>query len=331
MERKVIIIHHNDMDGIFSGALIYDYEKNINKTDWIKCIEVDYTMDLHQTIGEDILSLEDIIVYFVDYSFSKKENINIISTILNNRSAVIWIDHHKSSEDLLEKLPVDITGASRFEHSINTKYCAAVLCYEWINKIVNNKRMLNIVDSWDTWKHNQSNDREFNEGFRSMHYTAEQFGEFIGSLLVFENKEEDFINNCLSKGKDICSYLDENNGVLCETNGFEFNIEYFGKTFKCFGLCQYGNSLVFGDRINKYDIVVLIRFNGDQFVYSLYSNKDYVECNQIASDLGTFDGLGGGGHKGAAGFQAYENIIYKDNTLVIYKSLFRKKIKVKVK
>ena len=35
MERKVVIVHHNDMDGIFSGAIIYDYEKNINKTDWI--------------------------------------------------------------------------------------------------------------------------------------------------------------------------------------------------------------------------------------------------------------------------------------------------------
>ena len=56
MERKVVIVHHNDMDGIFSGAIIYDYEKNINKTDWIKCIKVDYTMDLQEAIGEDILS-----------------------------------------------------------------------------------------------------------------------------------------------------------------------------------------------------------------------------------------------------------------------------------
>ena len=52
MERKVVIVHHNDMDGIFSGAIIYDYEKNINKTNWIKCIKVDYTMDLQEAIGE---------------------------------------------------------------------------------------------------------------------------------------------------------------------------------------------------------------------------------------------------------------------------------------
>ena len=31
MERKVVIVHHNDMDGIFSGAIIYDYEKNIKQ------------------------------------------------------------------------------------------------------------------------------------------------------------------------------------------------------------------------------------------------------------------------------------------------------------
>ena len=329
MERKVVIVHHNDMDGIFSGAIIYDYEKNINKADWIKCIKVDYTMDLYEAIGEDIYTLEDIIVYFVDYSFSKKENIDIISTILNNRSKVIWIDHHSSSKELLESLPEEITKNANFDANINTEYCATVLCYEWAHKTKNNKAILNLVDSWDSWKHNVDNDREFNEGFRSFHYSAEDFGELIGIILVFEEKETNFINDCISKGTTICNYLDENNEQLCKSNGFEFNIDYFGTKYTCFGLCQYGNSLVFGDRINEYDIVVLMRFNGDQFVYSLYSNKDEIECNKIASDLGTFDSLGGGGHKGAAGFQTYDNIFFKDTTVKVYKSLIGNKTKIK--
>ena len=35
MERKVLIIHHDDMDGKLSGALIYNYEKEaINQFNW---------------------------------------------------------------------------------------------------------------------------------------------------------------------------------------------------------------------------------------------------------------------------------------------------------
>lgn len=325
MENKAIIVHHNDMDGIFSGALIYDYEKNKNKTDWVKCIEVDYTINLNDILKEDV-SLNDLTVYFVDYSFSKKENVDVVNKILNNGNKVVWIDHHKSSENVFYEMP---DNNENIVCIVNTEYCAAVLCYEYITSLKNDKNILKYVNSWDIWKHDMINDREFKEGFTDNHYTAESFGEIIGGLLEDENKEQEFIYECISKGKSICNYLDDNNESLCKSNGFEFRIDYFGKEIKCFALNQYGNSTVFGNRINEYDIVVLIKFNGDQFVYSLYSNKDEIDCSEIASALGTFDGLGGGGHKGAAGFQVYENIIYKDNTLKIYKSFGKTKVKVK--
>ena len=134
----------------------------------------------------------------------------------------------------------------------------------------------------------------------------------------------------ISAGKGICTYVDTNNMALLSKNGFEFNIDYFGKVYKCLAIFQYGNSMVFGDKINDYDIVSLIRFNGSQYVYSLYSNKDDIDCSEIASTLGTIDGLGGGGHPGAAGFQAYSNIMHKDAIITVAKSLFGKtKINVK--
>ena len=330
MERKVVIVHHNDMDGIFSGALVYDHEKNVQKADWIKCIEVDYTDNLTTKIGTDILFMENIIVYFVDYSFSKKENTEVISTILNHNSNVIWIDHHATSKKLLDELSTEITDNDKFKAIINTEYCGTVLCYEYLNNIKNNKKILNLVDSWDCWKHNMDNDREFNEGFRNMHYTAEYFGEFIGKAMVFEDKEENYINDWINKGTVICSYLDSNNEALCKSNGFEFTIDYFGTKYNCFGLFQYGNSTVFGDKINQYDIVSLIKFNGEQYVYSLYTTNSDINCSEIASTLGTIDGLGGGGHPGAAGFQAYSNIMHKDAIITVAKSLFGKtKINVK--
>ena len=327
MERKVLIIHHDDMDGKFSGALIYNYEKN---ADWIKCIEVDYTMNLVDIIDEDILTLEGLIVYFVDYSFSKKENVDIILSILDNNGQVVWIDHHVSSEKTLALLPSEISNNNNFKAIVNTKYCATVLCYEYVSGTRNHKKVFNLVDSWDCWKHNIPEDRFFNEGFRSMHYFVEELGNIIGDILKNKDAEDHFINKMISAGKGICTYVDTNNMALLSKNGFEFNIDYFGKVYKCLAIFQYGNSMVFGDKINDYDIVSLIRFNGSQYVYSLYSNKDDIDCSKVAATLGTFSRLGGGGHKGAAGFQTYENIMYKNCVVHAYKSLFLKKIKIKI-
>ena len=330
MERKVLIIHHNDMDGKFSGALIYNYEKNKKNADWIKCIEVDYTMNLVNIIDEDILALEGLIVYFVDYSFSKKENTDIILSILDNNGRVVWIDHHVSSKNVLASLPDEICNDNRFKVIIDTKYCATVLCYEYTSTIKNDKAFLNLVDSWDCWKHTVPDDRFFNEGFRSMHYLVEELGDIVGDILKNKDAEDRFINKMIDAGKEICTYIDTNNMELLSRYGFEFNINYFGNIYKCLALFQYGNSMVFGDKINDYDIVSLIRFNGSQFVYSLYSNKDNIDCSKIATTLGTFSKLGGGGHKGAAGFQTYENIMYENCVIHVYKSLFSKKIKIKI-
>ena len=241
MERKVLIIHHDDMDGKFSGALIYNYEKN---ADWIKCIEVDYTMNLVDIIDEDILTLEGLIVYFVDYSFSKKENVDIILSILDNNGQVVWIDHHVSSKNVLASLPDEICNDNRFKAIINTKYCATVLCYEYVSGTRNHKKVFNLVDSWDCWKHNIPEDRFFNEGFRSMHYFVEELGNIIGDILKNKDAEDHFINKMISAGKGICTYVDTNNMALLSKNGFEFNIDYFGKVYKCLAIFQDRKSVV---------------------------------------------------------------------------------------
>ena len=199
MERKVLIIHHNDMDGKFSGALIYNYEKNKKNADWIKCIEVDYTMNLVNIIDEDILTLEGLVVYFVDYSFSKKENTDIILSILDNNGRVVWIDHHVSSKNVLASLPDEICNDNRFKVIIDTKYCATVLCYEYTSTIKNDKAFLNLVDSWDCWKHTVPDDRFFNEGFRSMHYFVEELGDIVGDILKNKDAEDRFINKMIDE------------------------------------------------------------------------------------------------------------------------------------
>lgn len=62
-----------------------------------------------------------------------------------------------------------------------------------------------------------------------------------------------------------------------------------------------GNSLVF-DSVDSdtYDIMSVFFFDGKQYTVSLYSTKKEIDVSEIAKKHG------GGGHKGAAGFQCKE-------------------------
>ena len=49
-------------------------------------------------------------------------------------------------------------------------------------------------------------------------------------------------------------------------------------------------------------------YTGTQYKYSLFTKRNNLDCSEIAKKLGEIDGLGGGGHAQAAGFQTYHNI-----------------------
>lgn len=69
-----------------------------------------------------------------------------------------------------------------------------------------------------------------------------------------------------------------------------------------------GNSTLFGDLINEYPCVVRYHYKNGIYTYSIYSTKENVDCALMASVYG------GGGHKGAAGFQSKKLILpYKEN------------------
>lgn len=318
-ERNVKIYHHTDMDGYMAAAAIYSYENNHMKANKIDCEAIDHTV---------IINTESItpntIVYFVDYSFSKKENIEVLKDLLNMGCNVTWIDHHKTSLEVLTEHPT--LNVANLHCFLNIKYCATVLCYNWVMCELNNadvtidmepyNKLIKMVDSWDTWKHTEDHDREFNEGFRFGQYSVEHLSDYF----IHVEKQNTFIDLCISNGITICEYLDRNNKSLCDHNGFEVTINHNDKIYKCFCLNNHGNSTMFGDRYNEYDIVIPFRFNGEQYVYSLFSSNMNVDCSEIAKALGTIDGLGGGGHAGAAGFQTYKNILSKNLIINIDKN-----------
>lgn len=354
------ICYHIDEDGNASAAIIYEFLKRQGikykeKTRYF-FYRIDYTMNLETVLPDIPLGDE---AYFVDYSFSDKNNLEYLMNLLSKGIHVTWIDHHKTSYGIIMNLDLDNYQCGHLHHFINTDYCAAYLCYIYAyfslqgystNYLHGLKYpeyiplYIRYVDSWDTWKHNMDNTIEFNIGMRSMNrtprsvfssmfkykndITSKLFSDNEHDIEVIESYMQHYIKNTISRGKVIKAYQDISNESLCSDYGFEFYISDESnkdtRVYHCFALNKRGNSTMFGTKINEYDIVVPFQFNGEQYIYSLYTSKEDINCESLAKKLGSIDGLGGGGHTKAAGFQTYNQIIKSNCTVHITSKLFNK-------
>lgn len=359
------IITHTDLDGLGAAAIIYEYLKLVNKKINVNVTRVDYNniLNLGNIHDEDE-------VYFLDYSFSNPDNISALMNLLDRGIKVVWIDHHKTSEDVIYGgLGVkSLWYKDRLDENcsiINTDYSATLLAYLYaLAKLLNYNDMqlflidhfhnlddpknLNIpniikyIDSYDTWKHYMENDIEFELGMKSNDFTVKNL---FSNIFNFNSKEcgklfnptkntnriiNTFINKTITAGKYINKYNEVQNKQLCKNSAFEFIINdgINNKIYKCIGLNHRGNSTMFGDLINEYDIVVGFRYNDGTYNYSLYTAKDDVDISKVAKNLGTYNNLGGGGHKKAAGFVTHDQIIKKDCVIYIEKRLLSNGVKI---
>ena len=106
--------------------------------------------------------------------------------------------------------------------------------------------------------------------------------------------------NLMNRGRIVREYMNEHNEKLCKQFGFEAVLKTYddGKPYTVFCLnVPLASSNTFGELIDKYDILCAFYFNGKNWTHSFYSNKEYVDCSELCRKFG------GGGHKGAAGFQ----------------------------
>lgn len=346
------ILHHTDEDGTAAGAVTYEYLKRISKRDGVNVryffYKIDYTTIIQSLLG-GIHNGDE--VFLVDYSFSKKENLEFILDLADRGFNVTWIDHHKTSVDVLRGeafKDIDVFEYDNFHICVETDMCGAALAYLYFYNILNVANVdevdfkaikyLAYVNSYDIWKFDMPNTKQFNYGIRALKHTPRNIfskifnynGELVSELFNEEKSPEflsmmdTFIDTIIEDGAVIEKYCDVENEQTCNQYAFEYFIRDFAhnRVYKCIAVNKRGNSSMFGDLIDKYDIVTPFIFNGEQYVYSLYTNKDNVDCEYLAKILGTYDGLGGGGHLQAAGFQTYDPIIEDGCVVNISKRLF---------
>lgn len=294
--------YHNDSDGKCAGFWVYlsagltdstfKYEDEL--------IEIDYRTRFPL---ETIKPNEQI--YIVDFSISPDE----MRELLKITKDVTWIDHHKTAIEKYEGFEHNIRGV-RYDGIAG---CMLTYCYLHhmsqrgsgdikpfdISMTDDAPKFTKLIADWDVWKFEYGDDtRFFQTAFNAYNFepSSNKWLEFLDYSNVMEQQ-------LIDEGVSMTRYRD-NWAKNYIKMGFETDFE----GYNCFALnlgmanSEYFKSLPEG----KYDILMPFSFDGELFKVSMYSKT--VDVALIAVKYG------GGGHKGAAGFQCKELPFHKINT-----------------
>lgn len=284
----MVCFHHNDIDGFASAAILKNYcSKFYSLGTNNRFIEMTY-----DTFSKFEQALEGESVFILDVSISS-ENSHILTDLFNKGCKVTICDHHKSTFDMFRENP---SIANQCSGLFNIKYSGAALTYMYLHREENfDFRSLplwvRLISDFDTWTHNLEQSILFKYAIESFDYSLAS--DIWESLLEDGARSSSLVKELITEGLIIERYFDRQSRLLVETNSYEL----FFEGHRCLVLNAKGSSLLFGDSIHKYPIVVLWTYNGKEYRYSLYSDGA-VDVAEIAARFG------GGGHKNASGFQS---------------------------
>lgn len=308
--KPLVLIHHVDADGIFSAQIVIKAIKEFIGNTKISITCVPYNYERQFDFSSYIKKGSNVIV--VDLSLK----MNDIKAILKNANSAFIIDHHLTT---LREIDSDYKFYKNkiYDRSLGMHICvknAGVgLCYNIFKDCVNsygatfadsvNEKAIGLIDRYDRFGFLSVKDRE--DCLSIYNFTLRSNQLYINSNMVTELLcNRDYLDKALKFGKE---FYDESVIVneiryraFAKPTTFSFN----GNVYNCCYMYGSGNSAVFGNHINDFDFVSLIRKNKDSdgYTVSFYTAKENVDVSEIARSYG------GGGHKKAAGSPVKYNI-----------------------
>jgi nanoRNase/pAp phosphatase (c-di-AMP/oligoRNAs hydrolase) len=278
MNEEKIILYHDDMDGIFSGAQILQEYPNT------KYVKVNYS-DNWETIKENHEINESSIVYIVDFTFKDGDMMEQINSEVKE---LIWIDHHPIAtqdkhENIKGKREQGKSGALlTYEYLNNTIY--NYVTKETTDKDIDVPEYILIVNDYDLWKHENINTKFLIE---YLNLEVDNPLDVIVYELLNTKLEEEHIEI----GKKIFMYKQKIRDYLIK------DIRIVDTKFGRVGVVNRANDKSFtaNDMLNKHEIDIAI-------VWSIHDAR--ISCSvrskkNLARPLA--ESLGGNGHDNASG------------------------------
>lgn len=311
-----LIYHNRDLDGYCSAAIVKKwYNKMIeekqeeeamrNKGSYaaypeLKLIGWDY--------GRPIPELDKQPVIMVDVSFSPEEMLKVAKNCNYN---LTWIDHHVSAINAMEDFIGE--GETFLKQYTNTAFAACELVWEYYFGTKSNLKYgwmpfaVKLLGQYDSWRND--NQQVWDEIIMPFQYGMRAICNSVDTFPMELLTENAGCEELITSGKALLKYQKQQNSGLCRIT---FEKMFKGLRAICLNASGTGSQTfesVWDE--NKYDIMISFFYNGDHdfFTVSLYSTKPEIDCSVLAKSMG------GGGHKGAAGFQVNDFKTIFDQTV----------------
>uniref|UniRef100_A0A6H1Z9U9 Putative DHH family protein n=1 Tax=viral metagenome TaxID=1070528 RepID=A0A6H1Z9U9_9ZZZZ len=278
--------HSADFDGVLSGFLVKHFISDA------ELIGINYGDEFPY----DKITKEDT-VYMVDFSL---QPIDGMIRLLESCKRLVWIDHHISALKAFQEYPNELPKIMEGKRDNNFSGCELVWQYFSKEPMPEAVRLLGRYDIWD-----DSEDWYrilcFQYGLRMIDLRADDvkwyayipFNE-VSKLNVTKN-----IEDIIHDGQVCLTFIQSDNKKYLFAYGYEITFDGLNAI-----VCNKGmsNSKLFDSvwDATKYDIMITyckLKNHPTKWTVSLYSTKSDVDCSIIAKERG------GGGHKGASGFQ----------------------------
>lgn len=292
MSKKILCLHHTDLDGAMSGGIVGYWAKEHDYEISYKPYNYGYDLFPSDFNGFDI-------VFAVDISFGQDNP--WVYEYLGKR--LIWIDHHKTAiEYEKDHIPFKVFGL----REIGVGACELVWRYLFPNeKTPTLVQYLSAYDVWDKTRFDWELVEQIEWGAK------EEYGNSAKCLCHYLELRDagfyDAIEDLRAKGESILSYLESDYKAKLKSNGFyipRLEVETVG-SFRVLALnTNEFSSKVFSSVYNPEEFDIMIPFAivpednkpGEFYVrVSFYTENPNIDVSRIAKLFG------GGGHKGAAG------------------------------
>lgn len=296
--------YHNDPDGWCSAYWIRKYLER-EGIPFIKDDFIEMNYDKHVP---NIIYEKHEPVFIVDFSFDEIELLKIWN--LTGKSPV-WIDHHKSSIEKYENFrfpqgePIDgirydgiaacaLTWSYFFHELADQPFCAWDKLHTPAEIMQGIPLFTQYIHLWDTWQWKDHPDsKEINEFITFISITLD--GPFNNGWDMFADDTE--TKTASNVGSRMIMFRDGYSETCCNSIGKIIEFEGF-KCFAC-NMPKCNSEWFTSVDPSTYDILMPFYYSMQtkQFLISLYCQNSDIDVSKIAVKYG------GGGHKGAAGFQ----------------------------
>lgn len=272
--------HSSDLDGHCSGAIVKD------KFPACEMLGIDYG----QPFPFDKIAPGES-VYMVDFCLQPFDDMER----LNSMCSLHWIDHHANGS-IDEATSRGFLASGGQSLAVGKAACELVWGYLYPDDTALPLAVY-LLGRYDIWKHDEDQRiLPFQYGMRQFENTWPDNHDFWNSMFAAGN------NECGAVARDgelLLAYEGNQNAKFCKAYAFETELN--GNRAICAnrGLT---NSKVFDSVYDpkKHELMItFVRLKppAGKWTVSLYSTRNDVDCGEIAKSFG------GGGHKGAAGFQ----------------------------